>query len=128
VNRDSGFIFFENFVCNLRYSELSQAGVTSTDYFENYSCGLQKLSQIASGNYLDVKGEQNCANAWYNDYDHSSFGERAVTCGFFRPFIFSESQTLKLGQKLLFRAGFNVFNSIDGSDRLASGFSDNLKF
>ena len=101
--------------------------MTSTDYFQlGNTCGINKLSEIASGNYRSTTGEVDCANPWYPDYNNSYFGSNFFRCGTYLDFDYVGAVQLKIGAKITFRTGFNTFQSSTDMLRDAYGASSSL--
>lgn len=130
ISGNSGYEYWENFVCSLRYTANSANSVTSIDYFFDNSCGLGNLSDIKEGNYRAVTAVNDnvCADPWYKDYGASSFGASTYTCGFYRDFTWQGSHLLAIGQTVTFRTGFNIFSDSQDTTPNMQGSSPNLEF
>ena len=128
IRGNSGYEYWENYVCSLRYTADSMTSVSSIDYFSDISCGLTQLSDITDGNYRARKGPEECADPWYKNYEASEFGNSSVDCSFYRDFTYHGAFLLDMGQTVTFRTGFNVFGTSTDVEADVAGYSPNLQY
>ena len=101
--------------------------MTLSDYFAlGDTCGLERLSDITTGNYRAVKGSQKCADPWRLDPDQSVFTETQFTTSTNRDIIYIGSSTIPIESSITFRTGFNTFSSSSDTERNEFGFSEDL--
>ena len=100
---------YNNAVCGFTISGTASLWSTNAFQLQN-SCGTELLGSIKLGGYTAVTGSNiTCINPWYTNTDKSfglDGGKIKSSCGFNRPMVFIGANTIKVGDKLTFLAGF----------------------
>jgi len=127
--------FYESFTCSIEnlvdYTEVNYETMRVSQH-----CGIKNFGDITTGGYEAVSDESNydeCA-AWTLVYERSLIdnkgdGDESVICVLKRDSISSFSKMdFKRSSKYSFYVGFNVWSSVNSSQRLTGGVSRRLEF
>lgn len=134
--------YYQNMVCSLHYSK-----ARSNQKFElTTSCGQRELSTFSGKldatdkvRYDHIIGEDpECPNPWFRSQDLTGFiteheekqniDRKYAICSYYRYFESPDATQLKVGDSLLFIAGYNHYESARTAGAKAFGHSDKLTF
>ena len=123
--------YYEAYTCAVRFLDSDAGKVDETNAFRWTTCGTTELSSMEPGNYRKFPEEAEACRAEYAiDFSRSSTttgaGQSTVECAFSRDFLVPGLFAIRPGEPMVFRAGFNVYET-GTTSRKAWGYSDSME-
>eukprot|EP00354_Favella_ehrenbergii_P001779 CAMPEP_0170463890 /NCGR_PEP_ID=MMETSP0123-20130129/8826_1 /TAXON_ID=182087 /ORGANISM="Favella ehrenbergii, Strain Fehren 1" /LENGTH=158 /DNA_ID=CAMNT_0010729423 /DNA_START=199 /DNA_END=672 /DNA_ORIENTATION=+ len=128
-----GQSYYENYVSSIKYVA-AEFGVVREEprYYSEASCGTKVLGTVDGGTYKGVKGQKPECGFYLKNLGEMGV-QNSNTQGVFFISAFSRKfedhtiQKIRRGDKLVMRAGFNIFDSVIDLERTMWGYSNEFE-